>query len=46
MRYNLRHMPVAGRKLTKDIIEKHKNITDIAYKVYQDSLNIGAQENK
>lgn len=46
IRYNLRHMPVAGRKLTKDIIEKHKNITDIAYKVYQDSLNIGVQENK
>lgn len=41
VKYNLRHMPASGRKLTADIIESHKNITDISLKVYKDSLEIG-----
>ena len=44
VKYNIRHMPVAGRELTSKIIEDHRNITDVAYKVYMDSLKIGQNE--
>ena len=45
VKYNLRHMPVAGRELTKAILDGHRNITDIASKVYFDSLKLGQNEN-
>ena len=45
VKYNLRHMPVAGRELTKAILDGHRNITDIANRVYQDSLKIGHSDN-
>ena len=44
VKYNMRHMPVAGRELTAAILEGHKNITDIASRVYADSLKIGKND--
>lgn len=44
VKYNMRHMPVAGRELTAAIIEDHKNITDIAYKVYMDAQKLGKND--
>lgn len=44
IKYNMRHMPASGRVLTAAILEGHKNITDIASKVYADSLRIGKKE--
>ena len=43
IKYNMRHMPAEGRELTAAILEGHKNITDIAAKVYADSLKIGKE---
>ena len=40
IKYNMRHMPQAGRKLTAEIIEKHKNITDISAQVLRESQNL------
>ena len=44
IKYNMRHMPTSGRELTAKILEDHKNITDIASKVYADSLKVGKEE--
>lgn len=44
VRYNLRHMPKEGRELTAAILEGHKNVTDVAYKVYTDSLALGGDK--
>ena len=41
IKYNLRHMPQAGRELTAKIIKDHENITNIAFQVYQDALALG-----
>lgn len=40
VKYNMRHMPVAGRELTAAILDGHKNITDIASRVYADSAKM------
>ena len=44
IKYNLRHMPKEGRELTEQILEGHRNVTDVAYKVYMDSLKLGQKE--
>lgn len=46
IKYNLRHMPTAGRELTEAILEGHKHITDIASRVYVDSLKLGKEDSK
>lgn len=45
IKYNMRHMPKEGRELTAQILEGHRNITDIAYRVYMDSLKLGQNKN-
>lgn len=44
IKYNLRHMPTAGRELTEKILDGHRNVTDVAYRVYMDSLKLGQKE--
>lgn len=41
VRYNLRHMPAAGRALTEKILEGHRNVTDVALKAYRDAVALG-----
>ena len=41
IKYNLRHMPAEGRALTAAILEGHREVTDVAYRVYMDSLSLG-----
>lgn len=41
IKYNLRHMPAAGRELTAAILDGHRDVTDVAYRVYMDSLKLG-----
>lgn len=41
VKYNLRHMPAAGRKLTEEIIAGHKEVTDVARRVYKDAMSLG-----
>lgn len=41
IRYNMRHMPAAGRALTDAILDGHRNVTDIAQKAYRDAVELG-----
>lgn len=41
VKYNLRHMPASGRELTKQILDGHREITDIAQKVMADAAALG-----
>ena len=43
IKYNMRHMPTEGRILTEAILEGHRHITDIASRVYVDSLKLGKE---
>lgn len=47
IKYNMRHMPAEGRRLTADIIRGHKDVTDVALRVYQDAMALqGGQAGK
>lgn len=46
VKYNLRHMPASGRELTKQILDGHREITDIAQKVMADAAALGRDGNK
>lgn len=41
IKYNLRNMPAEGRALTEAILKGHQDVTDVAYRVYMDSLALG-----
>lgn len=44
VKYNLRHMPTAGRELTAAILDGHKKITDIAARVQADAAKLGKED--
>lgn len=41
IRYNMRHMPAAGRAVTEAILEGHRNVTDVALRAYKDAQALG-----
>ncbi len=41
IKYNLRHMPAPGRELTAAILDGHRDITDVAARVYKDAMELG-----
>lgn len=46
VKYNLRHMPAAGRELTAAILDGHREVTDVAYRVYMDAMALGKSKDK
>lgn len=41
IKYNLRHMPAEGRALTAEILKGHRDVTDVAARVYRDAQALG-----
>lgn len=41
IKYNLRHMPTAGRELTQAILDGHRDVTDVSVRVMKDAAQIG-----